>query len=181
MTQFIPIVPGRLWQVKDLLPREQAEEIVQTDWTALATSLSGGQETWSRRQVDWSDPVAQRYNSYINSCLPEINQALGTDFARAGGHFWIDLPGFTCDLHTDGELATAMQVYWCVPGPEWGTGFYHFKDPEQLLYQFCSIPNSGYIMLNHPEPDGSQPLQWHAMLNPVPEGHIRVTSYWSFE
>jgi hypothetical protein len=181
MPLFVNIVPGRLWQVADLLPREQAAEIVRTDWTALATSLSGGQETWSRRQVDWSEPLAQRYSGYINQLLPNINLALGTQFTLAGGHFWIDLPGFQCDLHTDGHLATAMQLYWTVPGPEYGTGFYHHKRQDSLLYQFASVPNSGYIMLNHLEPDGSQPLQWHGMLNPVPEGTIRVTSYWRFE
>jgi hypothetical protein len=74
-----------------------------------------------------------------------------------------------------------MQLYWTVPGPDWGTGFYRYKDPDSLLYQFESRPNSGYIMLNHLNPDGSQPLLWHAMLNPVPAGHIRVTSYWQFK
>jgi hypothetical protein len=181
MTQFTPVVPGRLWQVSALLPADQAAEIVRTDWRTVATESSGGQESWSRRQVTWSDPTALRYSGYINECLPRINQALGTEFERMSGHFWIDQPGFTCDMHTDGHLATAMQLYWCVPGPDWGTGFYHFKDPKQLLYQFASRPNSGYIMLNHANPDGSQPLQWHAMFNPVPSGTVRVSSYWYFE
>ena len=179
MTHFIPVVQGRLWQVEDLLPPAQAEEIRATEWFAL-TQEPGPANLDHRRQITWSDPHAQRYSEYINCCLPEINQALSTEFVRMSGHFWIDLPGFECALHTDGELANSMQLYWCVPGDEWGTGFYHFKDPEQLLYQFRSRPNSGYIMLNHTEPDGSQPLQWHAMLNPVPKGTIRVTSYWYF-
>ena len=179
MTQFIPVVQDRLWQVEDLLPAAQAEEIVATAWFAL-TQEPGPANLDHRRQIAWSDTTALRYSEYINQCLPEINQALGTEFKSMGGHFWIDLPGFRCDLHTDGELANSMQVYWTVPGPDYGTGFYYFKDPEQLLYQFRSTPNSGYIMLNHPNPDGSQPLQWHAMLNPVPAGTIRVTSYWYF-
>jgi hypothetical protein len=179
MPLFVNIVPGRLWQVTDLLPIKQAEEIVSTDWTALATSSSGGQETWLRQQVAWTDPTAQRYTGYINTSLPEINQALGTEFSNMGGHFWIDQPGFRVSTHTDGHLPNAMQLYWTVPGPDWGTGFYHFKN-NSLLYQFASEPNSGYIMLNHLAADGSQPLQWHAMLNPVPAGHIRVSSYWYF-
>lgn len=182
MSQFRPVDDrGRLWQVRDLLPDAQAAEIMATTWISLQTGPSSRQESWLRQQVTWSDPTAQRYSSYINACLPEINRALGTDFDRAGGHFWIDHPGFQVDMHTDGHLSTAMQLYWTVPGPEWGTGFYRFKDPEQLLYQFDSRPNSGYIMLNHPAEDGSQPLQWHGMFNPVPPGHIRVTSYWSFD
>lgn len=171
---------SRLWLVEDLLPADQVDEIVATDWNAVATGPSGGQESWSRRQIAWNNPIALRYSEYINACLPEINRALGTEFKRAGGHFWIDLPGFTCALHTDGHLANAMQLYWVVPGNDWGTGFYRHKRQDSLFYQFASVPNSGYIMLNHLEPDGSQPLQWHAMLNPVPMGHIRVSSYWQF-
>jgi hypothetical protein len=180
MTQFTTIVPGRLWQVNDLLTANQAEEIMATDWSSLAWIKGQSQQHWIRKQVLWSDPTAQRYSEYINQCLPEINRALNTEFEHMSGHFWVDSPGFTCDLHTDGHLPTAMQLYWTVPGEDWGTGFYHFKDSEQLLYQFASRPNSGYIMLNHANPDGSQLLQWHAMLNPVPEGHIRVSSYWYF-
>jgi len=170
---------GRLWQVTDLLPPAQAEEIVATAWLSLNSGPSGGgQQSWRRQQVVWTDPVAQRYSSYINGCLPAINRALGTDFDCMHGLFWIDQPGFQVAMHTDGHLSTAMQLYWTVPGPEWGTGFYRHKRQDSLLYQFESRPNSGYIMLNHPDPDGSQPLLWHGMFNPVPEGHIRVTSYW---
>ena len=172
---------GRLWQVQDLLPSDQAKQIVQTPWQSAVAGPSPGQESWTRRQLEWDDSYAQRYGSWITGCLPEINQVLGTQFTLSGGHFWIDLPGFTCDIHTDGHLPTAMQLYWTVPGPDWGTGFYRYKDPDSLLYQFESRPNSGYIMLNHLNPDGSQPLLWHAMLNPVPAGHIRVTSYWQFK
>jgi hypothetical protein len=181
MAKFTPIVPGRLWQVSDLLPPAQAAEIVTTDWRTVTTGPSGGQETWSRQQVLWSDPVAQRYSGYINASLPAINLALGTEFKRSAGHFWIDQPGFTVGMHTDGHVPTAMQLYWTVPGPDWGTGFYHYKNTNSLRYQFESRPNSGYIMLNHLDPDGSQPLQWHAMFNPVPTGTVRVSSYWRFD
>ena len=172
---------GRLWQVQDLLPAEQAQEIQATEWSQLTTVPSPQQESWARRQVCWNDPTVQRYSGYINACLPEINRALGTQFQRAGGHFWIDLPGFICSLHTDGHLPTAMQLYWTMSQEDLGTGFYYHKNTTYLLYQFLSRPNTGYIMLNHLEPNGSQPLLWHAMLNPVPEGTIRVSSYWQFK
>ena len=171
---------GRLWQVNDLLPTEQADEIVSTDWSTMATSLSSGQESWPRRQVNWDDATARRYSGYINHWLPEINAALGTEFKSMVGHFWIDIPGFDVAMHTDGHVPNSMQLYWTVPGEAYGTGFYRYKHPESLLYQFLSRPNSGYIMLNHLAEDGSQPLLWHAMLNPVPEGTIRVSSYWRF-
>ena len=179
MAEFSCIVPGRLWQVRNLLPQPEADEILAIDWLSLTHDTAANLDL--RRQIAWYDPVAQHVGQYINQQLPNINSALGTEFTLSGGHFWIDLPGFTCDLHTDGHLPTAMQVYWTVPSAAYGTGFYHFKNNNSLRHQFASRPNSGYIMLNHANPDGSQPLQWHAMLNPVPLGHIRVTSYWCFE
>jgi hypothetical protein len=176
--QLLPVDGlGRLWQVQDLLPAEQLAEIQAVDWSSLQQEPAN---LALRRQIAWNDPVTQRIGSYINQLLPEINQQLGTRFAQSGGHFWIDQPGFTCSLHTDGHLATAMQIYWLAPGACYGTGFYQFKDPDTLLYQFESRPNTGYIMLNHANDDGSQPLLWHAMLNPVPEGTVRVSSYWYF-
>jgi hypothetical protein len=181
MATFENIVPGRLWQVRDLLPQEQFDEIASTDWSSMRTHQSHGQESWPRQQVAWTDPVAQRYSRYINAGLPEINSALGTDFERSAGHFWIDLPGFRCDMHTDGHLSNAMQLYWIMPDHTYGTGFYRYNNTDSLVYQFASKPNTGYIMLNHANSDGSQPLQWHAMLNTVPVGTIRVSSYWYFE
>jgi hypothetical protein len=172
-------VPGRLWQVTNLLPELQAQEILDVDWLSL-TSDPAETNLNLRRQIAWDDPVKQHVGQYINDQLPAINLALGTEFAQAGGHFWIDLPGFTCSMHTDGHLANSMQIYWITPGAEYGTGFYTYKNVNSLLYQFESRPNLGYIMLNHLNADGSQPLQWHAMLNPVPPGSIRVSSYWQF-
>lgn len=182
MTTFRPVEPtGRIWQVTDLLPLEQAHKLVTCDWTALDWHVSSKQESWARRQINWDDPTAQQLASLIDQQLPKINQALGTDFASCHGHFWIDLPGFTVDMHTDGHVPNSMQLYWQVPGPEYGTGFYLYQQHNSLLYQFSSNPNSGYIMLNHPNSDGSQPLFWHGMFNPVPPGTIRVSSYWRFE
>ena len=182
MAQFTPVDDrGRLWSVEDLLPAEELADILSTPWLNLAWSPSGGQETWARRQVNWDDATAQRFGQYINQQLPAINRALGTEFAQSGGHFWIDLPGFTVPLHTDGHVPNAMQMYWIMPGVEWGTGFYRYRRTDSLFYQSVSRPNTGYIMLNHLEDNGSQPLLWHAMLNPVPEGTIRVSSYWRFE
>ena len=80
-----------------------------------------------------------------------------------------------------GHLPAVMQLYWHQPGSEYGTGFYRYHTESSLIHQFTSDPNTGYIMLNHLDPDGNQPLQWHAMLNPVPDGTYRLSSYWHFE
>lgn len=180
MTTFTNIVPGRLWQVENLLEQEQVDQILSTDWLSLAWTTSAGQESWQRRQIQWNEPRVQELSRLINDQLPAINQAAGTEFVQAGGQFWVDQPGFTVGLHTDGHLPNSLQMYWIAPSDDYGTGFYNYKTPDSLLYQFASRPNTGYLMLNHPDADGSQPLQWHGMFRPVPEGHIRVTSYWQF-
>ena len=118
MAIIIPVDDrARLWSVQDLLPPDELADIMATDWSSLAWSPSGGQETWARRQVNWDDATAQRFGQYINAQLPEINRALGTEFRQCRGHFWIDQPGFTVPLHTDGHVPNAMQIYWIVPGP----------------------------------------------------------------
>ena len=182
MSTITSVVAGRLWAVADLLPTDQVAEILATDWLNLSWIRVPKQESWSRRQIAWSDPVAQRLNEYIAQTLPEINLALGTCFSRTSGVFWVDEPGFTVALHTDGHVPNAMQLYWTMPNHslDYGTGFYHFKNKDSLLYQFLSCANTGYIMLNHLNEDGSQPLHWHGMFNPVPENTVRVTSYWQF-
>lgn len=171
---------SRLWAVNSLLTAEQTHELVTTDWSSLPSAPTAGQESWPRRQICWDTAAAQRYSNYINGCLPQINHALGTAFTNSYGHFWVDLPGFKVARHTDGHVPNAMQLYWTVPGAEYGTGFYEYNTDDSLIYQCASRPNSGYIMLNHANPDGSQPLLWHAMLNPVPRDTFRVSSYWRF-
>jgi hypothetical protein len=180
MARFNNIVPGRLWEVTDLLSQEQLFHIVNTDWMSLPWTKSPQQSAWLRREITWDCKDIQPLCRYLNNKLDEINHAIGTDFTQSGGQFWVDEPGFAVDMHTDGHLANSLQMYWIVPGPEYGTGFYNYKTRDSLFYQFLSQPNTGYLMLNHVNDDGSQPLQWHGMFNPVPEGTIRVSSYWQF-
>jgi hypothetical protein len=170
----------RIWQVSNLLSPEQASAIINLDWTNLRNKHEQ-LHFKQRREIVWDEPAIQAACTAISDQLPAINRALGTEFTQASGAFWIDYPGFSCPMHTDGHLAASMQLYWLAPDHSYGTGFYRYKTPESLVYQFASCPNSGYIMLNHANPNGSQPLLWHAMLNTVPPGTIRVSSYWQFK
>jgi hypothetical protein len=171
---------GRLWEIKNLLTPEEFQDLISLDWQNLPWVRGPGQKDWLRRSIDWAHSDVKRVSGYINNKLVEINQGLGVNFTHISGHFWLDEPGFKVDMHTDGELPYVMQMYWIMPGDEYGTGFYRYKDSKDLLYQFKSIPNTGYIMMNQPDRDGSQPLSWHGMFYPVPEGTIRLSSYWYF-
>jgi hypothetical protein len=181
MTEFVCVDDrNHLWQVKDLVTNDQLQDIISLDWTGIDKLPSPGQEFLKRKIGNPRNNDVQRVSFYITNNLYKINQALGTNFQGCNGNFWVDSPGFTIDMHTDGHLCNVMQLYWIVPGTEYGTGFYFYKNKNYLLYQFQSIPNTGYIMLNHLDPDGSQPLHWHGMFNPVPDNCFRLSSYWYF-
>lgn len=166
----------RLWAVYNVLAPELVQEIQKFDW------LDAEHEPGNlphRRQIRITGQV-KVFEKVMLELLPEINRKLGTEFKTMFGQWWLDLERFHCNLHTDGHLPNSMQIYWLAPGPEYGTGFYHYKSKDHLKHQFHSVANTGYLMLNHPEPDGSQPLQWHAMLNELKPGMVRLTSYHIF-
>ena len=172
---------SRLWSVSNLLSSSECADIMNVDWLTMPWERAPQQAHWLRRTIAWAHPEVQRLSAMINNRLPEINCALGTNFSQAFDNFWLDEPGFSVPMHTDGHLPAVMQLYWHQPGLDYGTGFYRYRTRSSLIHQFASEPNTGYIMLNHLDLDGSQPLQWHAMFNPVPPGTYRLSSYWHFE
>ncbi len=179
MTDIVPIEnTRRLWQVSDLVSPDELNDILSVDWLSGSWRRGPRQESWKRRLLDWDHPEVIRVNKLIEKQLPVINSALGTNYTNFGGQFWLDEPGFDVVLHTDGELPNAMQMYWVMPDETYGTGFYFYKSSNTLQYQFMSYPNTGYILLNHANEDGSQPLFWHGMFRTVPEGSYRLSSYW---
>lgn len=162
----------RLWSVSDLLTAEQVAHILSLDWLNLVANPH-----YLRHRLSVEVDQLDHIDRWFLDLLPDINRALNTQFTRIYGQWWLDLAGFHCPLHTDGHLPNSIQMYWAAPGEQYGTGFYHYKDERSLKHQFLSRVNTGYIMLNHANADGSQPLQWHAMLNPVPQGAWRLSSY----
>jgi hypothetical protein len=172
-------IDSRLWEVVGLIDPEQLLDIQSLPWTEFAWQSQDMQEAWQRRRI-CDNPDVGRVNNYIQQRLPEINQAMGTDFKSCSGHWWLDTAGFTCSIHTDGHLPNSMQLYWLAPDEHCGTVFYYYKNQSQLRHRFTGQPNTGYIMLNHLDEGQSQPLQWHGMLHPVPPGKIRLSSYFYF-
>jgi hypothetical protein len=162
----------RLWSVTDLLRPEQVQHILDLDWINLVARVGNLPHRLSIETNQLSD-----VERWFSDLLPRINSELNTKFTKIFGQWWLDRGGFHCPLHTDGHLPNSIQMYWAAPGEQYGTGFYHYKDKRTLKHQFLSRANTGYIMLNHANPDGSQPLQWHAMLNTVPQGAWRLSSY----
>ena len=167
-----------LFQVQNIMPQDLVDAIVQTPWLDLDWTNQEGQERWPRRRIkDSAIPWIGQWNQICQQLWPEIAAALEMELlSYQGTAWWLDEPGFTCSLHTDGEMPGSMQLTW-VGNANLGTAFYHYKDSKHLRYQFPFMANNGYIMINNANSQGSRQLQWHAMLNPVPANSYRLTSY----
>jgi hypothetical protein len=169
---------NNLFRVEAVFPEEFVQEVLATDWLDLPWQRQEGQELWRRRRIDESAiPWIDRWHQHLSQHWHEISDSISCDFeGYMGTAFWLDEPGFTCTMHTDGMLPGSLHLTWVGAEPTHGTAFYWYKNPEALRHQFPMIPNTGYIM-SHPANTDYQKLLWHAMLTPVPENTFRLTSY----
>ena len=169
---------NNLFFVKDVFPQSLVDQIISTDWLALPWSRQEGQESWARRRIEnQALPWNIEWDNYCEQRWPLIGRSIGFEILNyQGTAWWVDEPGFTCSMHTDGEMPGAMQMTW-IGSENLGTAFYHYKNANALRHQFTVSSNTGYIMINQPQPDGYRKLQWHAMLNSVPPSQFRVSSY----
>lgn len=167
-----------LFRVENIFPDHLVQDILSTDWLSLPWQRQEGQETWARRRInEQALPWLQRWNSQCEQLWPTIAKYLGISIkGYQGTAWWLDEPGFTCSLHTDGEMPGALQVSWHGPA-DLGTAFYHYKNLHNLRYQFPMQTNCGYIMINSADAVGYRHLQWHGMLQPVPANTYRLNSY----
>ena len=164
-----------LFCVQDVFSSELVEQVLATPWLELAWTRQEGQENWPRRRIkdsaiSWLPQWDQELGQYWTKIEQELDIKLAPYYGTA---FWLDEPGFTCSMHTDGELPGSLHMPWIGTG----TSFYWHKDPATLRYQVPMLPNSGYIMINQADSTGFRKLIWHGMLSPVPKNTFRLTSY----
>ena len=183
--QIVPIT-DRLFEISDIFSNDIIEKVLAKDWLSAPWKNQNIQTPSDRLRRSLSideDPLLIEVNNIIAELQPTIEDSLGIKFDFSihcnNTNWWVDQPGFTVGTHTDGELSAAMQLYWISPNDRLGTFFTEFKN-QKPYKQFLPRTNTGYIMLNGPNADGSQPLLWHGMLNPVPVGTFRVSSYTTF-
>jgi hypothetical protein len=175
---------NRLFLLRDILPRHLVDQILLIDWKNLSWTKQERQEYWKRRKIDYLQvPEIIEINSYIQSLYQEVEQQCSI-ILTARNHistsWWYDEPGFNVPIHTDGQLPSAMQIFWAGADVTKGTKFYNSKSIQHLKYDFPFEVNTGYLMLNAPNDDGSQPLQWHGMMNTLGPDTYRITSYTIF-
>jgi hypothetical protein len=170
---------NNLFAVRDVFPEHIVEKVLSTPWLDLSWRKQEGQESWLRRRINDGDiPWATEWDNHLRSIWTEIAQGVGCDVGDyCGTGWWLDEPGFNCAMHTDGELPGSLHMTWIADSPELGTCFYQYKDPQYVRHHFRAAVNSGYIMINKLDANGARRLQWHAMLNTVPHGTFRLSSY----
>jgi hypothetical protein len=174
-TMFVTPVDAEnnLFKVEQAVSAELADQVSVTNWLELPWSRQEGQESWARRRItDAAIPWIDKWHRELNDQWPTIQQQLGRKLhPYSGTAWWLDEPGFTCSMHTDGEMPGSMHLTWRGPG----TAFYWHKNPGTLRYQTPEQPNAGYIMINQADEQEYRQLLWHAML--TPSDSYRITSY----
>ena len=183
--QIAPIdQDNNLFEIINLIPQSLVEKITQTPWLNLEYTLEDGHKKLRRRinkdrQLPWIDEfhacIDQAWETIVKHTGCDHLEYLNLDGSATG--FWIDMPTYTCSIHTDGELPGAIQMYWIGASEDLGTTWYHYNDPITIRHSFEFKPNTGYIMINQQNPNGYRKLQWHGMLTPVPDNSFRVSSY----
>lgn len=169
---------GNLFAVSEMIPQSLVDQILQTPWLDLQFSLEEGNRNLRRRIDDNELPWIREWHDCVSDLWHTLQQSTGCKHLKyIDTGFWVDMPTYTCPLHTDGELPGSMQMYWVGSTSDIGTTWYHYKDPDKIRHRFEFIVNTGYLMINQPEANGYRKLQWHGMLTPVPENSFRVTSY----
>ena len=164
---------NNLFRVEHAVSEVLAVQVLATDWMSLPWQRQEGQENRARRRiVDSAIPWIDQWHQEVSGHWPTIEQQTGQRLRPySGTAWWVDEPGFTCSMHTDGEMPGSMHLTWRGPG----TSFYWHKDPATLRYQTPEQFNAGYIMINQADAQGYRRLLWHAMLSP--SNSYRVTSY----
>lgn len=170
-----------LYWIQDLVSPALCDQILSTPWLDLEWHSLPLQASWPRRTImDHELPWLPAWNDEIQQQWSTISHIIGTielGYLMGATRWWVDLPGFTCDVHTDGELPGSIHIMWQGTDSGLGTQFYHFKSADSLRFHCPMIANQGYVMVNRPDHNGYRHLQWHGMTTPVPTGTIRVSSY----
>ena len=167
-----------LFLIQNVLSESLVQHVVNTSWMDLEYTAQPAQERWPRRlikkhQLPWLDQWVDEFQNL----WPHLETGLGVRLEPyRDTAFWVDEPGFTCDIHTDGEMPGSLHLNW-IGSENLATSFYHSKLPEHLRFRQNFKANCGYVMINQSDRVGYRHLQWHGMLEPVPPNSYRLTSY----
>jgi hypothetical protein len=164
-----------LFLIEDIYPQDLIDQISQVDYMKYDWELQEGQLDWPRRKLlPHHDSILFELDKHLNTVRFDIADSMNGHFPEydCWSSFWLDYPPYTCKMHTDGDLPTAMQIYLLDSAePEHGTVFYN--PDETIRYIFPYKVNTGYLMINGPD-------QYHGVPTVLPEGQLRLSSYTYF-
>ena len=171
-----------LYSVTEVFPSNILSQITSFAWdTTSYQQLEIGKN--KRRRIHESTlPFDSDVNDYVRRTLrPQIEQACGVKFVDDtywSLNWWMDEPGFRPDMHHDGTLPSAMQIY-LLPNNDTtlGTTFFNTNSDSDVMHQFPSVTNTGYLMFNAHTCGGVKKLLWHDMEREVPESVQRICCY----
>jgi len=168
-----------LFCIQDAFSCELVNKVLDTPWMDQLWQEHIPNQFRPRRLIQNSAiPWIEEWDSACNELWPSIEAALKVKIQNyQGTAWWLDEQDYINELHTDGLMPGAMQLFWVGAVPNLGTAFYHYKSPDHIRHQFTMTPNSGYIMFTPEDSTGFKKLLWHGMLTPVPKHTFRLTSY----
>jgi len=161
---------NNLFVVDDFYPDELIEQFVSTDHLSAAWKKEDWQEHYPRRRL-MHEPgsIYERMNSYVNSQLAAVAEAISMELIYSETGFWLDEPGFRMLPHIDNEgVAVSLQIYLNQNNNDLGTIFYNPDKTVRHCFEYKL--NTGYLMINGP-------AQLHGMGVAIPEGTYRISSY----
>jgi hypothetical protein len=170
-----------LFIIDDVLPSSLLHDITQLDLWSCSWEEQPMQSGWNRRKLVTDNQLLFiEVDQHYNNALDTIAQATGIVFEHkhCWSSFWLDYENYVCNIHEDGAERgytplMAMQVYLTESQDNLGTVWYHDAEGKHIRYACPYKQNTGYLMLNHAG-------QYHGMLNKVPSGHLRLSSYTYF-
>ena len=98
-----------LFKIENIFSQDLVDKILATDWLNLAWDRQEGQENWARRRIRDSEiEWLSQWDNELRNQWDKIQTQLGIKIAPYfGTAFWVDEDGFTCSMHTDGEIGRA--------------------------------------------------------------------------
>jgi len=143
----IDLAAPNLWTVSNCFDHETFV------WLSNITETEGNEFVLGalkkRLQLKYNTQDQSRLNDIGLSQLPALSKIANCDLSFVEAKFWLDLPQFGCQIHSDSpDLYVNYQIYiHTSPGadvPCVGAEFLHVTPP----YTVELLPNHGYININ---------------------------------
>lgn len=177
-TADVKLVAPNLWEVDQCFSKETLawlQSIYETEGNEfVAVGLK------KRLQLKFGSEDFAKLNQIGVDILPMVSTIIGTPVELAEVKYWIDLPQFGCQSHSDAEeLYCAFQIYLYSSNQRVkdftsteithfellaeGAEFTHVDPPYQILFK----PNHGYINLNSDLKPHWVPGRWDTRISVI--------------